>query len=1558
MAKCCFLSGISGVNDLGRLSPAAADMIEHNKAVISQALNQAQAFNGLGKLVPGEKDYIDMETVIRQYNRGISDDEIKAWVYYKQSIGIPMTGWEKWFIRSGTQSLDQVITITKATIKDNHFRDIKEVEAGKTLGKYIKTHVYSTELSYYIFRNEEGLFYVVSSSCKIEKTKSTFDTGELNKLVQSGALYYNDGELLPYPVFVYGNMYFIEKKLADSKDYIIKTWGQEVYDRHEKAVKERKPAILTVTNPDPNERPQISAISDFAKDTDIFYITLVRDEYMDIDNAQELKKTNGKIETKRQKEKIDVTFDGERKYNLQHIFIKWLFSLNRDTDFDKSDPVDIADYYISGKVLKDENMSAEEKSELKANARIEGEKMFSRFLNEVLTFEDQQKLDYLWNSLYNAQSDIAFERVPVGFTISRYFKSGVLQLTPIQREGVAFMEMMGSGINAFDVGVGKTMTAIVTVANFMASGKCKRPLIVVPKPTYEKWKREITGYDDRKTGKFVPGVLSYTDVTLNDWGNLGTGGVGINVNKLNLKTKVKEKTITVITHEGLTKIGYSEKAMNEIFDSLVNILTQDKFKKSDRDKEKEYQKLREMMGVGLKDTICDIDALGFDFVIIDEAHNFKNVFSEVASEEEESGRKRKQYNISGNVSARAQKAFLLLNYIQRKFGRNTMLLTATPFTNSPLEIYSMLSLVAYESLKRNGIVNIKTFFDLFVLPTLEWAANYKEEIVEKEVIKSFRNRLLLQTIIYNHIHYKTGEEAGVKRPCKINLPLIYDYAGKGQRLPMSRQILTYINMSPKQRELQNRIVAMAKNATSGKLDMGAIFKALNYSLDNALSPFIITKEQPADYKDFIESSPKLKYVMDCIASVKQWHDDRGEKISGQVIYMNRGKEYFHYIKEYLQKEVGFKTHISYDRSTIDEVELLTSEISEGRKENVKEAFLDGVCKIIIGTATIREGIDLQRNGTVIYNCYPEWNPTDIRQLEGRVWRQGNRFGYVRVVMPLVQDSMDVFVFQKLEEKTSRINDIWYRADRGNVLDLESLDPQEIKLTLITDTSRLVKMFFDQELEELNRKFKRAKNNISTIEGIYYDIRQYFEYKEKVKEEIDYYYQRLLDSVYFNDDYLNNETADERAYFKDHKKLYEKAKSLKENIEALRESKYADDKEILSVGRQIERAYSDLHISSISSYKFSYFKEYVSTVRKAEKTILTPRGYTIESDLAPLLSELKKELIGVFREWLLFNDTNEPSVQSLMEKTDEALLLDMQYVKDMTATKGHDKSQRWQSLTAEIQTKKSALNVEGKTAAERAIEFSNLNYLLAYRMDDITPGSCAIPSEDYDPAPAIKKLIEPQTGIDELQIEMELLELELQLLNFDELQGYPTKPEIIILGNVELNRVNIPEVDVIYKPGITYGKITDSKDIAELGRKIMGGQINTRELFITFYLNNANIITGYYMVSKGGTKSTVADLKLIFNYALKSLSQGIIIMHNHPSGNPQPSNADKVITENMNNVAKMHEILLLDHVIITQNDYYSFADSGGRLQGLPAGGINNVNNLDDDFLEIEKELRKV
>ncbi|MBU3661899.1 MAG: SNF2 family helicase [Bacteroidetes bacterium] len=1221
-----YLQGIENISGLGALNTYTELQLNNQSDIIGRVLSQSKELSGLGD---AEGKTLSFAEVVAKYNKGITEAEIRAWVWYKRKLGVAMSGWQSFYMKSTGKQLEN----------------------------------------------------------------------ELFELVNAGALFYHAGELLPFPIYTYGNIYDRLTQLEQDRAEIERLFGVEVYETHLQILEKAKPELLSVTNADPKERPIITAISDFAVDVNLFFVSQVREEFMDLENAEELKKVNGKVERKKEREKINIRFDSETRYTLQQVFVKWLYTLNADTDFVKSSAIDIADYYLANRPLRDDKLSKEEKAELRANARIEGESLFSRFLHEVPTHEDQMKLDLSWNRMYNGQSDINYSKVPIGFECSARFKSGILQITDIQREGVAFMEAMGSGINAFDVGVGKTMTAIVNLAHNLYSGKCKRPIIVVPKPTYKKWMNEIIGFTDKKSGEFVSGVLSHTGITLNDWFNLGTDIVG----KIRLDQAVPERSITMVTYEGFKRLGFGESVSDELFTELVNILGQSR-EKSSRDKEIEYQKFREMIGVGQKNSIADIDILGFDYAVVDEAHRCKNVFSQVKSDED--GNKR--YNIQSAVSETGQKAFLILSFIQRKFGRNTMLLTATPFSNSPLEIYSMLSLVAYDSLRDNGIVNLDTFFDLFVLPTVEWTANYKEEIVEKEVIKSFTNRRILQKLIYNHILYKTGEEAGVVRPKKINLPLLYNFENTKERLPQDKQVLTYINMTARQRENQNGIVAMAKNSTKGKLDMGNLFRALAYSLDNALSPYLL-KGTPESANDFVQQSPKIEYVMECIRSVKTWHETHGETASGQVIYMNRGKLFFPLIKEYLENEIGYQRGVMYDRVKVDEVEIISSEINDTRKETIKEAFLDGVVKIIIGTATIREGIDLQKRGTVIYNCYPEWNPTDIRQLEGRIWRQGNQFSYVRIVMPLVQDSMDVFVFQKLEEKTSRINDIWFRGDRGNVLDLESMDPEEIKLALITDVDRLVKMFFDQAKEELNREFRKVSSAIETLAEVKRDIEDYKNYKERSLDTIRSFYTSLLGSKFLEQVNQVNDEADSSA------KQFKKAKELKEDIEAVLNSSGLEDKDILAIGRKIESSYTVLGIFFSNRYYLNYFKEYVSKVRKTERTLLKPKGYSLSSDLTPVIAQYEAEKVAIIEQAELF--------------------------------KGESNSPKWAELRTMIEQKKSALQVEGRSAESRAEEFNRLNYLLEYRA-----------------ATGVVSPL-PDQNINELELEALALELELELLSF-------------------------------------------------------------------------------------------------------------------------------------------------------------------------------------------------
>lgn len=116
----------------------------------------------------------------------------------------------------------------------------------------------------------------------------------------------------------------------------------------------------------------------------------------------------------------------------------------------------------------------------------------------------------------------------------------------------------------------------------------------------------------------------------------------------------------------------------------------------------------------------------------------------------------------------------------------------------------------------------------------------------------------------------------------------------------------------------------------------------------------------------------------------------------------------------------------------------------------------------------------------------------------------------------------------------------------------------------------------------------------------------------------------------------------------------------------------------------------------------------------------------------------------------------------------------------------------------------------------------------------------------------------------------------------------------------------------------YGVLIDSwdSDIIEL-----------QEEFKLLLLNGANKILGVYHLSKGGTSSTIVDNKLIFSVALKCQASGIILAHNHPSGSLYPSEADKQVTRKVKKGGECLDIKLLDHLIITKDGYFSFADEG-------------------------------
>lgn len=146
-----------------------------------------------------------------------------------------------------------------------------------------------------------------------------------------------------------------------------------------------------------------------------------------------------------------------------------------------------------------------------------------------------------------------------------------------------------------------------------------------------------------------------------------------------------------------------------------------------------------------------------------------------------------------------------------------------------------------------------------------------------------------------------------------------------------------------------------------------------------------------------------------------------------------------------------------------------------------------------------------------------------------------------------------------------------------------------------------------------------------------------------------------------------------------------------------------------------------------------------------------------------------------------------------------------------------------------------------------------------------------------------------------------------------------------------NHLNVAEIQLSYKSHVKPSdrvKITCSRDAYNVLLQTWDdNKLEFVEQFKVMLLNRANKVLGVFEVSTGSTTATVADPKIIFAAAIKANASGIIIAHNHPSGNLSPSQQDIDLTRKVKDGGKILEVQLLDHVIITTESYYSFADEG-------------------------------
>jgi DNA repair protein RadC len=155
----------------------------------------------------------------------------------------------------------------------------------------------------------------------------------------------------------------------------------------------------------------------------------------------------------------------------------------------------------------------------------------------------------------------------------------------------------------------------------------------------------------------------------------------------------------------------------------------------------------------------------------------------------------------------------------------------------------------------------------------------------------------------------------------------------------------------------------------------------------------------------------------------------------------------------------------------------------------------------------------------------------------------------------------------------------------------------------------------------------------------------------------------------------------------------------------------------------------------------------------------------------------------------------------------------------------------------------------------------------------------------------------------------------QLMQF---QGVGQAKAIAVAASLELGRRSLHAAEPLTN-------IANSMCVFKLMQPLLGAI--EHEEFWVLYLNNSNKILHKMQLSKGGLTGTIVDIRIVFKVALEYLATAVILVHNHPSGITNPSDADCAITKKIKNAGESLDIKVLDHIIVTEKQYFSFADDG-------------------------------
>ncbi|MBE7411396.1 MAG: DEAD/DEAH box helicase family protein [Leptospiraceae bacterium] len=1120
----------------------------------------------------------------------------------------------------------------KGWIKNAEFYEKSAISAITRLEKKLSEFHQNPSEDLYTQKEFNEKFNKSFDSKDIEIVRNIDPTGIIRNLPfdkEKMALIENrDGEFdfVPLYAFQSGNIKDKLFALEKSKDSIVEKYGEEQYNRQKKALESAMPKKIDVS------KLVLSPLEPFVQSMNFSDRQSLKDKFLEYVIGKPI----------------------YNNYGFGVKFSRYEGGLPREY-FEGTDcrAMDIKAYMNGEKVT---GRDAEENQRRRKERKIQAEKLFRQFVTEILSDDDQKELEEKWNDQFNSVTRLDSTRIPVSLAeMNKKYKGKAQDPRDIQMQYVGEFMTKGVGCATHEVGLGKTWTGMMANVSSLQTGKCKKPLIVVPTSVLQKWSLE---FKER-----FPNVKSEM---------VGTPELNERLNSSDGKFQVEDGTVTIMSYDAFSRFGFTDERFRELTNDLKDQIINPDSEKGKRDTAKDKEGLESLTGLGIIGTEKNLkfDESGFDMITVDEAHNFNNIFVDIktkdqfggqdklSKDEEEAVGKANEFGgiTGGSPSARGIKLYLAAQHILKtNQDRNVLLLTATPFTNNPLQVYSLLSIVAKKKLRDMGIYNIRDFIATFVETSWENTIEGNGEIKQRQVVRNFKNGHAFQSLIREYFDFKQGDDNGVERP----------------KLKMKAVILP---LSEEQAKMRNRLEEMydAKGA-DGKPSGAAPLVSIGVQQMMNISPALVKEGNSDVWKnfkglnelgdsDFVERSPKIKFVANSIAELYKKHQDLkpGEPVPGQIIFMPKGVDYIQKVKQYL-----VNSGIPSEAIEIMDTKTKTSPAKDPAKKakglsrftEITQDFngINGKCKIILGTDVIKEGVSLNKYTGIAYNTSIDWNPTTEVQKRGRHHRPGNQLKNIMWVDTLMEDSIDSKLYQKQGEKISRINDI-FKNTGSSAIDVSDINPDELKYEIIKDPERKAKLVLQEESGKIRAKAKEAQSKAFAVQEILDDI-------EEVEKDLDSKNEDLKDYLIEAENY--------QEYRKDYNKYIESDKDISwswqrySNDEILDEQKRNIDKtkkEMSALKVKLDIRMKQLERKSLSSIESA--KKFVEKSQKqADK---------FHEESRELQTTKKDEYIAKFRKELA-----EKEAQRVKYSLDEIVTNHVNEVLDMLGVREMKKS--WNSL---------------------------------------------------------------------------------------------------------------------------------------------------------------------------------------------------------------------------------------------------------------------------------------